>query len=64
MHAPAFQAVPATARPLTEQDPGHTATGTVPVAATPMIVATVFAAGVAVGVTLCDASGETGPIQA
>lgn len=64
MHAAVFQTVPATASPLTEQDPGHTVMGTVPVTATPMIVATAFAAGVAVGVTLCDAIGETGPIQA
>ncbi|MBM9618641.1 hypothetical protein [Streptomyces zhihengii] len=62
MHAAVFQAVPATASPLTEQDPGHTAMGTVPVAATPVVVAGAFAAGVAVGVALCDAIGEKEPV--
>ncbi|QNP61873.1 hypothetical protein [Streptomyces genisteinicus] len=64
MSVSAFQALPATARPLTEEDPGHLAMGTAPVTATPMVLATAFAAGLAVGVTLCDSIGETGPIQA
>ncbi|MFF3302207.1 hypothetical protein [Streptomyces sp. NPDC001741] len=63
MNASVFQAVPAAARPLTEEDAGYTATGTVPVAATPVIVVTAFAAGVAAGVALCDAIGDTSPVE-
>ncbi|MFD7970757.1 hypothetical protein [Streptomyces clavifer] len=63
MNASVFQAVPAAARPLTEEEPGYTATGTVPVAATPLAVAAVFLGGIALGVALCDSIGDTSPVE-
>ncbi|MCX5414294.1 hypothetical protein [Streptomyces sp. NBC_00059] len=63
MNAAVFQAVPAAARPLTEKDPGCTATGTAPVAATPVLAAAVFAAGFVAGVAVCDAIGDTSPVE-
>ncbi|MFE9909568.1 hypothetical protein [Streptomyces clavifer] len=63
MNASVFQAVPAAARPLTEEDPGYTATGTAPVAATPVLATAVFAAGFVAGVVVCDAIGDTSPVE-
>ncbi|MFB8024433.1 hypothetical protein ACFQ6U_01775 [Streptomyces sp. NPDC056465] len=63
MSAAVFQAVPAAASPLTEKDPGFTTTGTAPVAATPVLATAVFAAGFVAGVAVCDAIGDTSPVE-
>ncbi|MFD4033363.1 hypothetical protein ACFWVP_23350 [Streptomyces sp. NPDC058637] len=51
--------IPATARELSENDPGFNATGAAPVAATPVVLA----AGFALGVMVSQAIGDSKPID-
>ncbi|MFI1014676.1 hypothetical protein [Streptomyces sp. NPDC020965] len=52
---------PMTAPELVETDPGFTATMAAPVTATPVIAAAAFGAGIAFGVMVTEAMGETQP---